>query len=258
MDDAAVDALARVIWEAREQGRTLDAAAVRHHHGGPDDLATAYRVQAEVVGRRLARGERPIGWKLGYTSLAMREQMGIEEPNCGPLTDAMVLPSPAVVPPDVTQPRVEPEIAVWLGRDVAAGTDLAGVLDAVDAANACLEVVDSVWGGYRFRLEDNTADGSSAAFVVLGERLDGPLDEVEVTMTRNGVHAGTATGASASGHPLAGVVWLAAELAGRGNRLRAGDLVITGGLLAAVPLDPGDTVTAAFTGDVGVEVHRRH
>jgi 2-keto-4-pentenoate hydratase len=256
MLDHDVEGCAAAIWAARLAQRTLDAPATRLAFGGPADLADAYRVQSAVLQRRLARGERRIGWKLGYTSAVMRIQMGVDAPNLGPLTDAMVLASPAVVPGTVIQPRVEPEIAVRLGRDLAADADLEEVVEAIEAAHACLEVVDSVWDGYRFRLEDNTADGSSAAFVVLGGPLTGSLDLVRVGLTRNGVSLGTAAGAAASGHPAAGVRWLAGELASRGERLAAGDLVLTGGLLAAVPLEPGDLVTATFDERATVEVRR--
>ena len=131
----------------------------------------AYAIQSIVTAARLARGERVVGWKLGYTSVAMREQMGVAEANHGPLTDAMLIADGADVAGRFTQPRVEPEVALQFGRDVPAGADRAAVLDSVASAHAALEVVDSVWTNYRFRIEDNTADGSSAAGVVLGPQL---------------------------------------------------------------------------------------
>ena len=257
MDPTAVARYAATVRAARRERRTLDADRLRTDLGGPRDLDEAYRIQAEVFARRLADGERRVGWKLGYTSPAMREQMGVDAPNLGPLTDRMMLASGAVVPERVAQPRVEPEIALRLGRDLVGPVDVAEVLAATAAAHSCLEVVDSVWAGYRFRLEDNTADLSSAAFVVLGRPIvSTDLATVRVTMTRNGEHVGDATGAAASGHPAAGVAWLAGELAGRGESLRAGDLVITGGLLPAVPLEPGDVVSAVFDGGDPVVVRR--
>jgi 2-keto-4-pentenoate hydratase len=113
-----------------------------------------------------------------------------------------------------------------------------------------------VFTDYRFRLEDNTADGSSAAQVVVGSSLGTVvgLDEIDVLLRRNGEEVGRATGAAASGHPLAGVAWLAGQLAARGSRLEAGQIVITGGLTAAVPLAPGDEVVAVFGGRVTVSV----
>ena len=106
-------------------------------------------------------------------------------------------------PGTVIQPRVEPEIAVRLGFDVDASASIWDIAASVDAAIACLEVVDSVWSGYRFRIEHNTADGSSAAHVVLGDAIDADdLSTVKVRLRRNGDDVATATGAAASGHPL--------------------------------------------------------
>jgi len=199
-------------------------------------------VQRELTALRLARGDRVIGWKLGYTSLAMREQMGIAEPNHGPLLASMLVRD---IPASFVQPRVEPEIALVLDRDPGPGADVDRVLAACSHAVAALEVVDSVWRDYVFDLEHNTADGSSAAAVVLGEEL--PLDSLEdvaVTLSVDGVVVGTGRGADAAGHPAAGVAWLADRLAEQGLSLRHGDVVITGGLTAAHAVGPGGIAEA--------------
>ena len=255
--DGTVDpvAAAAVLRQARLAGSTLDvllSAAVKL------PLADAYRVQDQVTAARLARGERRAGWKLGYTSAVMREQMGVAAPNFGPLTDAMLLDSPAVLPSGALQPRIEPEIGLRLGRRLTAPCSVDDVLGACDAALACLEVVDSVWAGYQFTLEDNTADGSSAAWAIVGPAL--PLDDLaalDVALLVDGDVVERGTGAAASGHPAAGVVWLAEQLAEPGLALEAGDLVITGGLTRAWPLEPGHRVSASFgDGRWGVEVRR--
>jgi 2-keto-4-pentenoate hydratase len=254
---AELQRLADQLWTARRQRRLLDVEEVIAGRGSDWSMADAYRVQAILTQRRFDRDERHIGWKLGYTSLAMRQQMGIGEPNFGPLTDAMVVAHGDAVPGTVIQPRVEPEIAVRLGFDVDASASIDDIAASVDEALACLEVVDSVWSGYRFRIAHNTADGSSAAHVVFGGAIDADdLSAVEVRLRRNGEDAATATGAAASGHPLAGVAWLAGQLALTGRRLQAGEIVITGGLTAAVPLDPGDCVEAVFGSDVVVSCRR--
>lgn len=224
----------------------------------PLSLVDAYAIQRALTAIRISEGERVVGWKLGYTSQAMREQMGVEAPNYGPLTDAMLLADGADLGNRAAQPRVEPEIAIRLARDLCGPVDLATVLAAVDRAYACLEVVDSVYTAYRFTLEDNTADGSSAAFVVLGGEFPAHdrLDEVAVRMERNGKPVGSALGAAASGHPLAGVAWLSGQVGADGGLLEAGQVIITGGLTAAVPLGPGDTVRAVFDERVPVSVHR--
>lgn len=252
-DSSPFDAVrfAARIDTARRAHDLLDADA----HAVPS-LREAYAVQEALTARRLARGRRIVGWKLGYTSAAMREQMGIAEPNFGPLLDDMLLPSGADVAGRVTHPRVEPEIAIRFAADVPDHADRAAVLAAAGSAHACLEVVDSVWTAYRFTLAHNTADGSSAALVVLGAELAAgrALDQVTVQLFRNGAPVAQATGAAASGHPADGVVWLAAQLARQGRSIRAGDVVITGGLTSAPALEPGDTIAAVFDETLRVEV----
>jgi len=225
-----VRALAAEIDSAHRERRLLDGAAQ-----APFDLRWAYAVQRELTAARIARGARRIGAKLGYTSQAMREQMRIEAPNHGPLLDTMRIID-GRIPASMVQPRVEPEIAIALGPDLRPV-----------AAYAALEVVDSVWLDYRFTLELNTADGSSAAGVVIGPMLSlDALDALPVRLLRNGETVGQGTGAAAMGHPLRALEWLMTTLAGVGDSLRPGDVVITGGLTAAVPIEPGDVVEAVF------------
>ena len=135
---------------------------------------------------------------------------------------------------------------------------MSDVLAACSEALACLEVVDSVWSGYRFTLEDNTADGSSAAWVVVGPAL--PLDDLAslpVVLSVDGEVVERGVGAAASGHPAAGVGWLAEQLAARGRALEPADLVITGGLTSARPLEPGHRISASFGhGRCSVEISR--
>ncbi|MGE3810845.1 MAG: 2-keto-4-pentenoate hydratase [Candidatus Nanopelagicales bacterium] len=208
-------------------------------------IGAAYAVQEALTELRLQRGGRVVGWKLGYTSAVMREQMGVPSPNLGPLLTSMILDG--VVGEGFVHPRVEPEIALVLDRDPGPDADVDHVLACCSGARVALEVVDSVWTGYRFDLEHNTADGSSAAGVVLGPAIPlDRLDEVRVTMTVDGEAAGSGAGADASGHPAAGVAWLASELAARRRHLRYGDVVITGGLTAAAPLHPGSRAEAVF------------
>lgn len=241
-------------------------AAARFDRAGCDPITSsidltlddAYAIQRHGTTLRLARGERVVGWKLGYTSLAMRSQMGIDQPNFGPLTDAMLVAHDGTASPALIQPRVEPEIGLRFDRRVAGDANLDDVIDAVGEAFACLEIVDSVYPGYRFRLEDNTADGSSAAQVVVGPALASTeaLEEVTVSFFHNGIEFGAATGRAASGHPAAGVVWLVRQLAEQGRQIEPGDIVITGGLTQAMPLDFGDQVEAVFSGGVRVAVRR--
>jgi 2-keto-4-pentenoate hydratase len=233
---ADVDAWAARIDDAHRDRHLLDVPA------DDLDLPTAYAVQRRLTARRTGRGARRVGWKLGYTSAVMREQMGVDSPNLGPLLDTMVLGPGDAVPSALVQPRVEPEIGIVVDADGRPA-----------GARAVLEVVDSVWRDYRFTLATNTADGSSAAGVVVGDALDGDLAAMPVELWRtpargNPVREATGSGEAAMGHPHRALAWLRDELAARGEALRAGDLVITGGLTRAIPLAPGDVVEARFPG----------
>lgn len=257
--------LAARIWAARQAGRTLDAEATI----GSPDLATAYAIQRALLGLRLAAGERVVGWKLGYTSEVMRRQMGIDRPNIGPLTDWMLLGSGDAVHERLVQPRVEPEIGLRLKTALdarQAPVDRHTVAAAVEGAYACLEVVHSTWTDYRFNLEQNTADNSSAGQVVIGPRLPVTdlmaLDTVAVRLHDGSGHTlGHGVGADADGHPLDAVARLARELAANGQRLEAGDWVITGGLTKACALEPGGQLVGVYSADgvasITVVVSRR-
>ncbi|HZX55566.1 MAG TPA: fumarylacetoacetate hydrolase family protein [Ilumatobacteraceae bacterium] len=220
-------------------------------------MADAYDIQRRMTAARLARGERIAGWKLGYTSKAMRSQMGIDQPNFGPLTDQMVLDDGALLPGTVVQPKVEPEVALRFARPLTGECSIEEVLDATETAHACLEIVDTVWTDYRFRIEDNTADGSSAAFICIGAPIPiATINTVTVELRRNGEPVGHGVGADASGHPALGVVWLAAQLAEQRTGIRAGDIVITGGLTRAVDFVEGDIIDALYDGKPAVSVRR--
>jgi len=121
-------------------------------------------------------------------------------------------------------------------------------------------VVDSVWQDYRFSLELNTADGASAAGVALGPPL--PLDTLPalpVRLTRNGATVAEGTGAAAMGDPLHALNWLRRALSTEPGALGPGDIVMTGGLTAAIPVEPGDVGEAVFGEHAGsVRLHRPH
>ncbi len=220
----------------------------------PDlDLATAYAVQDEVLRRKVAAGERVVGVKLGLTSRAKQQRMGVDSPLTGWLTDAMVLPTGAPVPQDeLIHPRAEPEIAFVLGRPLAGpGVTAATAMAAVDRVYGGLEIIDSRYRDFRFTLPDVVADNASSARFVLGavglppDRLDLALEAVLVEV--GGAIVDSATGAAVQGHPAEALALAANDLGRRGLRLEAGWLVLTGGMTDAVPVSPGAKVAAHFT-----------
>jgi 2-oxo-3-hexenedioate decarboxylase len=218
----------------------------------PDlDVDTAYAIQDEALRQRRARGETLVGVKLGLTSRAKQQRMGIDSPLLAWLTDAMVLPAGVPVPP-LIHPRAEPELVFVLGRRLAGpGVTAATALAAVDRVYGGIEVIDSRYADYRFTLPDAVADNGSSAFFSVGPVGMPPssLDlSLEATLLEvDGQIVDTATGAAVQGHPAEALALAANTLASRGLALEPGWLVLTGGMTDAVPLRPGSRVAAHFT-----------
>jgi 2-keto-4-pentenoate hydratase len=223
------------------------------------DVETAYKAQSLFVEHRLRAGERVVGAKLGLTSKVKRYALGIHEPVYGWLTSGMVLAfDEALDVGRLIHPRAEPEIAFLIGRTLESATTVTGVLAATEAVFPAIEIVDSRYGE-PFHLADSVADNAGAARVVLGAQARRPSEIGDLRYTgcvfRHRGTIDTAAGGAAMGHPAAAVAWLATALAGRGERLTAGTVVLTGGLTASVVLEPGSVVTAEFDGlgSVGVQ-----
>lgn len=225
------------------------------------DLSTAYAVQDETLRRRLARGERVVGVKLGLTSRAKQQRMNISSPLTAWLTDAMNLPIGAPVPGErLIHPRVEPEIVFVLGAPLQGpGVTAALAMRAVARVHAGLEVIDSRYRDFRFTLPDVVADNASAgAFVVGGtglapEGLDLGLEACLLEV--DGRVVDSATGSAVQGHPAEALALAANSLGARGQRLEAGWIVLTGGLTDAVACAPGAKVAAHFTRLGSVVLH---
>ncbi|MEU0648358.1 MULTISPECIES: 2-keto-4-pentenoate hydratase [Streptomyces phaeochromogenes group] len=219
----------------------------------PDlDLATAYAIQDETLRLRQARGETLIGVKLGLTSRAKQRRMNVDSPLTAWLTDAMVLPAGEPAPLDrLIHPRVEPEILFVLGRDLAGpGITAATALRAVDLVMGAVEVIDSRYADFRFTLPDVVADNASSGAFVSGPiarsavGIDLALEPCALEV--DGEVVDTATGAAVQGHPAQALALAANDLGRRGQPLRAGWLVLTGGMTDAVPLAKDTTVAAGF------------
>jgi 2-keto-4-pentenoate hydratase len=215
-----------------------------------DDLETAYAVQQLNVRRGQDAGRRIVGRKIGLTSVAVQRQLGVDQPDFGALFADMAVPDGDDVPVGrLLQPKLEAEVALVLGRDLPhQQCTVVDVLRAVDFALPALEIVDSRVQGWDISLVDTVADNASCGLYVLGAspvQLTGfDLRSVTMTMTRNGEVVSDGTGADCLGSPLNAAAWLASALAGRGDPLQAGDLVLTGALGPMAPAAPGDVFEA--------------
>ncbi len=215
------------------------------------DVDTAYAIQDEALRQRRARGETLVGLKLGLTSRAKQERMGIDAPLLAWLTDAMVLPAGVPVP-QLIHPRAEPEL-VFVMRDrlTGPGVTAATALAAVDRVYGGIEIIDSRYTDYRFTLPDAVADNGSSAYFSVGPvglpsaSLDLSLEAALLEV--DGQIVDTATGAAVQGHPAEALALAANALGARGLALEPGWLVLTGGMTDAVPLRRGSRVAAHFS-----------
>jgi 2-keto-4-pentenoate hydratase len=218
----------------------------------PHDVDGAYAVQSINTAFWQDQGRRITGRKIGLTAQAVQKQLGVDQPDFGVLFDDMAIPSGGTL--DLTkmlQPKVEGEIAFVLGRDLTAADQTAADLAAaIRSAHAAIEIVDSRIADWKIGFADTVADNGSAAFYVLGEARslsDVDLQRCEMVLRLDGEPASTGTGAAVLENPLNAAVWLARELATRGESLRAGEVILTGALGPMVSLHPGANVRVSVT-----------
>lgn len=213
----------------------------------------AYAVQEEYARLRMADGAKLVGRKIGLTSRAMQEMFGISDPDYGHLFDDMAIANGGDVRTDsLIQPMVEIEVAFVLGRDLAGpGVTRDHVLDATESVAPSIEIIDSRIVNWAIHFVDTVADNGSSARFVLGDGRVDPasvdLPLVEGQMWRNGELVSSAPASAVlDGNPADGVAWLANAIGAYGRKLHAGEVVLSGALMRAVPAAKGDEFEARF------------
>jgi 2-oxo-3-hexenedioate decarboxylase len=217
------------------------------------DLETGYEIQDLNLQARLARGETLVGVKLGLTSKAKQDRMGVHFPFVAWLTDAMLLGAGDPVPQSrLIHPRVEPEIVFVLKERLEGpGVSCAVAMAAVGSVWGGAEVIDSRYRDFRFKAGDVAADNASSGASLTGpvglppEALNLALEAALVEV--DGQVVDSATGAAVQGHPGEALALAANELAKRGHALEPGWIVLTGGMTDAVPAPPGTSVAIHFS-----------
>lgn len=254
-DDAIAAAVVRL---AQAQQTRVPCSNIRDLIG-TDDLPAAYAVQQGLVQARLAGGVHVVGRKIGATSEAVQQQLGVDQPDFGYLLSDMDVSSGATAAGGpismrtLVQPRVEAEVAFRLGRDLDDDEiTLDAVRGAVELSFPALEIVDSRIDNWDIVFTDTVADNASSGLFVIG--TDGlPLSElepraVEMSLSINGEVKSSGNGAACLGDPLEALRWLAVQAQRFGDPLRAGHLILSGALGPFVPFVPGDRVEAVISG----------
>lgn len=240
------EAIARRLDEAWETASPVPPLSESH---GLDDTELAYAIQMAWTERRLAAGEGILGRKIGLTSLAMQEQLGVDEPDYGSLWSSRHFPAKngrVEIPTGIfVAPRIEGELAFLLGEGLSGpGVTPERALAATEAIAPAFEIVDSRIEDWRIKLPDTIADNASYGAFTLGEwdrRLkDADLRALKMRVEHSGETVAEGEGSAAMGDPALCVAWLANKLHSFGVSLRAGDVVLSGALGAAVPVSAGE------------------
>ena len=229
--------------------------SLKHPQMTMDD---AYAVQAAWVQKKIARGRKPIGWKIGLTSKAMQYALNIDIPDSGVLFDDMVFEDGVTVPADrFIQPRIEAEIAFVMKAPLKGpGISIFDVLNATDYVTPALEILDT----RILRVDpetkkartivDTISDNAANAGIVTGGRAV-RVDEIDMRwmgaiVSRNAEVEETGLGAGVLNQPARGIAWLANRLAQYGDGIDAGQIVLAGSFIRPIEARHGDTITADF------------
>ncbi len=248
--DETLTELATLVDDAATKASSIEMLTTSH----PDlTVDEAYRVQRLSMKQRYGRSERLVGMKMGLTSRAKMEQVGIHTPIYGHLTDRMLRSDGAFFSEtNYCQPRTDPEIAFILRTDLRGPVTASEAMLAVGGVCAALEVTDSRFENFQFNLPDVIADNASAAAFVLGDTVRDPRDidisNLGVVLRLNGVVEQVGSTAAILEHPARSLAALANMLASVGEPLRAGYIVLAGGATASVPLEAGDRVLLKIDG----------
>lgn len=204
-----------------------------------------YAVQSASIARRLSRGEKRVGVKMGFTSRAKMIQMGLDDMIWGRLTDGMIIEDGEVISiADYVHPRVEPEIAFLLGKPLGPKVTTAEAMAAVEAVAPAMEIIDSRYRAFKFDLGDVIADNASSSGYVLGpwQAADLDLANLGMVLEFNGRPRQIGSSAAILGHPARSLAAAARLSAEAGEPLQAGWVVMAGGATAAEALSVGDYV----------------
>lgn len=238
-------------WSARARGEFFP-----HAYFDRLTLDDAYRIQLALIERRIAAGERHIGWKVGLTAKAIQEQFGFFEPVFGCILETH--PSGHVFgASELIHPGFETELCIRLHRELEGEVSAQELRDSIDVIHPSFEIIETR-GDIVKQISLALADNAQQRAVVLGASVplapDMMLDAIEARVEINGREVARGLGSAVLGNPLNSVAWLAVKLGQYEQRLRAGDIIMTGSFVRQFPLLPGDVATAEFSAVGRVEV----
>jgi 2-oxopent-4-enoate/cis-2-oxohex-4-enoate hydratase len=217
-------------------------------------IEDAYRIQQQMIARRLAAGETIVGKKIGVTSKAVQILVGVDRPDFGQLTSGMTYEEGDDLPlGGLIQPKAEAEVAFVLKGDLKGpGITATDVISATDYVSPCFEIVDSRITDWKIKIQDTIADNASCGVFLLGKARKKPteldLNLAGMVLERNGELFDTAAGAAVQGGPVNAVVWLANTLGALGIPFLAGEVILSGSQSTLIPAVAGDVLKCEVGG----------
>jgi 2-oxo-3-hexenedioate decarboxylase len=206
----------------------------------------AYEIQRLSIQERYNRGEQFVGLKLGFTSFAKMEQMGVHDMIWGRLTNKMWYKSGDTLPLNkFIHPRAEPEIAFLLKKDLDKEISLAEIPDYIQACAPAIEIIDSRYENFKFSLEDVIADNCSSAAFVLGawQPLPASLNDLEISLLFDKEVKQKDQSNAILDNPYLSIC-NASRLAAKYNQpFKAGQILLAGAATPAVFIEQGKSIT---------------
>ena len=247
IDEQTGDKLAESLYNAHRSGDPISRLTAENELTIDD----AYTIQSQLVERRVNSGEKIVGHKVGLTSQAIQDQLGVDEPDFGRLFDSMFVTGRTIPVSELIEPRVEPEVGFLLEERLDPPVTYLDVLDATNAVLPVLEIIDSRILDWDINIQDTISDNASSALYLTGEAISSPdgadLSLEGVKLYRNGILKASGVGAAVLEHPARAVAWLANTLADKDEQIEAGHIVLSGSFTPAVDIGQGDVLTAEFT-----------
>ena len=251
MDKKFFKQLGDELYSALLSGKPVEPLTNRF----PDiTIEDAYLIQQEFISHRLNSGEKVVGKKIGVTSKAVMNTLGVGQPDFGYMLDGMAYQEGQEIDiGSLIQPKAEGEIAFVLKKDLMGpGVNAADVLAATEGVMVCFEIVDSRIRDWKIKIQDTVADNASCGGFVLGSKLvdvqDVDLIHCGMVLEKNGEVVITGAGAATMNSPVNAIVWLANTLGRLGIPLKAGEIVLSGALGAMVPVQAGDQLRVTIGG----------
>jgi 2-oxo-3-hexenedioate decarboxylase len=252
-----IDAIAAEVFATLGSGRQITPFSARP---GGLSMPDAWRVTAAVERMRQARGEKPVGRKIGFTNRTIWPEYGVYAPNWGYVTDRSVsdlngpLPLAAFV-----EPKIEPEIVFGLSAAPTPDMDEATLMGCIGWVAHGYEIVQSIFPRWKFKPEDTVACNAMHGALLIGERhafkpraeqWRRELASFTIDLCRNGELADRGSGANVLDSPLLALRHLVGLLASDPDNppLKAGEIVSTGTLTRALPVAAGEVWHTQLSG----------